>query len=248
MAIQNVKSNDQQGITRAISLRMNKVVQSDLKLSTNTTYDSRTIDMASGHGLVANDHIIILEENGFPQFFFAKILSVSTNELTLDTLVSHEFTADGATVTQYDPELNKGGSATVYKAELRNPFSHDIDVIRLIMHITDGSAMDDALFGGRAALTRGVAFRKNIGTTDSDYYWNVKSNGAIGELTFDKMYDEKAPSGVYGFSARLTYAGETKHGVPIRLKTGQAIELLIQDDLTGLLSFFITAEGHFVEG
>lgn len=232
---------------RPISLRMNQVVQSGLTLDSDTVIDSRTITMTTGHGLVSNDYIIILQENGEPQFFFSKIISVATDVLTLDTLVPYAFLSTLAEVTQYDPELNKDGSTTVYKAEIRNPFSFSIDVTRFIFHMTDASAMDDGTFGGLPALTNGIALRKNIPGEGNQHYWNCKTNGNIGELSFDKEYDDKAPAGVYGFSSRLTYAGPSKHGVAIRLETGEAIELLIQDDLTGLTSFNIMVEGHFNE-
>lgn len=232
---------------RPISLRMNQVVQEGLTLAEDTVIDSRTITVSPGHGLVATDRIILLQENGEPQFFFSKIISVAGDVLTLDTLVPYAFQASIAEITQYDPDLNKDGSTTVYKAELRNPFSFSIDVTRIIMHMTDATAMDDGKFGGRTALDYGISFRKNIPGSGNIHLWNCKTNGEIGELSFDKEYDFKAPAGVYGFSSRLTYAGQSKHGVAILLEQGEAIELLIQDDLTELVSFTIMVEGHFNE-
>jgi len=232
---------------RPLSLRMNKIIQENLTLADDTIVDSRTINMTTGHGLAADDYIILLTENGEPQLFFAKIISVDVNELTLDTLVPCIFEASETSVTQYDPELNKDGSTTVYKAELKNPYTFPIDITRFIMHITDATDMDDGKFGGRTALTNGISLRKKFPSGCNQHFWNVKTNGNIGELAFDKEYDQKAPSGVYGFSARLTYAGQDKHGVVIRLEQGEAVELLIQDDLTGLTSFSVTCEGHFTE-
>jgi hypothetical protein len=107
--------------------------------------------------------------------------------------------------------------------------------------------MDDSKFGGRIALVNGIALRKNIPTAGNIHLWNCKTNGELGELSFDKSYDDKAPAGVYGFSSRLTYAGQSKHGVAIKLDPGEAVELLIQDDLTLLLTFTIMVEGHFNE-
>lgn len=232
---------------RPISLRMNQVIQAGLTLASDTVVDSRTITVSTGHGLVADDYIILLQENGEPQFFFAKIMSVAVDVLTLDTLVPYVFLSSLCEITQYDPALNKDGSTTVYKAELRNPFSFSIDITRFIFHMTDATSMDDGKFGGRTALDYGISLRKNIPGSGNIHFWNCKTNGEIGELSFDKEYDEKAPAGVYGFSSRLTYAGQSKHGVAILLESGEAVELLIQDDLTELESFTITVEGHFNE-
>lgn len=243
----SLKVSTENQFYRPIALRLNKVVQSGLTLAADTVVDSKTITMTTGHGLVAGDQIIILEENGEPQFFFAGVISVLGDVLTLDTIIPYPFNSSIAEVTQYDPDLNKDGSTTVYKAELRNPFSFPVDVTRLLFHITDATSMDDSKFGGGTALTNGISLRKNISIVENVHYWNVKTNGGFGEIAFDKIYDEKAPAGVYGLSVRLTYAGQDKHGVAIRLEQGQAIELLIQDDLTGLLSFSVTAEGHFSE-
>jgi hypothetical protein len=44
----------------------------------------------------------------------------------------------------------------------------------------------------------------------------------------------------------MTYAGQNKHGVTLRIGGGEAIECIIQDNLTGLLSFKIIACGHIV--
>ena len=246
-----VPVNIQDQTTRPIALRMNKVIQTGLTLATDTVTDSRTITLSPGHGLTAGNYIILLEEvpGDIPCYFYLQIINVATNTIYMDTLMPKVFTAAGCQITQYDPELNKDGSVTVYKAELRNPFTTAVDVTRLIFHIMDQSAMDDALFGGRGALTYGVALRKNDPASGNNcHYWNVKTNGAFGELSFSKTYEAKAPAGYYGFTARITYAGQDKHGVAIRLEQGQALELLIQDDLTALDKFHVTVEGHFVQG
>ncbi len=60
-------------------------------------------------------------------------------------------------------------------------------------------------------------------------------------------YDDKAPAGVYGLRGRLTYAGQNEHGVTLELEPGESIELVIQDDLTALVSFEVMVQGHFDE-
>ena len=44
---------------------------------------------------------------------------------------------------------------------------------------------------------------------------------------------------------RLTFGGQNKHGVVIRLEPMECIEVLIQDDQTDISSASLIAEGHF---
>ena len=52
---------------------------------------------------------------------------------------------------------------------------------------------------------------------------------------------------MYGLSVRMTFAGQDKHGVVVRLDTGEEFQIVVQDDLTGLETFSCMAEGHFVQ-
>ncbi len=79
--------------------------------------------------------------------------------------------------------------------------------------------------------------------------FNVKSNGEIDGITLDwKPYSALTPvQGQHGFTARLTFTGQDKIGVAIRLPIGEDLEVWIQDDLTGITSLRIMAEGHIVD-
>jgi len=105
--------------------------------------------------------------------------------------------------------------------------------------------MDDSKFGDIAGgLTNGVLLRQNNGEINN--IWNVKTNGEFGLLAYDTAYTDKAPAGSEGFRFRNTYAGQSKHGVTLRLQPGETLEILIQDDLSGLEVFNVMAQGHIV--
>ena len=53
--------------------------------------------------------------------------------------------------------------------------------------------------------------------------------------------------GVDGFTARMTFAGQNKVGVAIRLPIGEDLEFIIQDDLTNIVTYEVVAEGHIVD-
>jgi hypothetical protein len=100
-------------------------------------------------------------------------------------------------------------------------------------------------FGDQTALTRGCAMRVANGRTDN--LWNVKSNAELANLMYDfTVYDAELPINVNGIAGRLTYAGPEKHGVVLRITGGEAIEFIVQDNLSALLSFRIIACGHLV--
>jgi hypothetical protein len=100
-------------------------------------------------------------------------------------------------------------------------------------------------FGDQTALTRGCTLR--IVNGDVINLWNVKSNAEMANLMYDfTVYDSDLPINVNGLAGRLSYAGPEKHGVVLRLQGGEFIELIIQDNLSALLSFKVMACGHVV--
>ena len=104
--------------------------------------------------------------------------------------------------------------------------------------------MDDAKFGNITALTRGLVFR--IYNTFQKTIFNFKSNQEIKQFCYDVNYSDNAPAGSTGLSARISFNGDDKHGVTLRIGTGEVIQWIVQDDLTGLDSMKISAQGHEV--
>jgi hypothetical protein len=121
----------------------------------------------------------------------------------------------------------------------------EFDITRITGYLQDGSAMDDSLFGGITALTKGCVFRLSNG--EKTNMWNAKSNGDLALLTgIDFTYTDSAPSGSFGARFRISYSGQDKHGVTLRMEVGETLDFIIQDDLTGLEVFNLMATGHAV--
>ena len=118
-----------------------------------------------------------------------------------------------------------------------------VDITRIMGHLLDSTAMDDGKFGGISALTNGVVLRKNDGVMKN--LWNVKTNADLELICFDFNYSDKAPGGQFGANFRNTFGGQGAHGVVLELLPGEYLEVLIQDDLTGLDEFRMMAQGHF---
>lgn len=214
-------------------------------LSGNFTIGDYVIPLVSVSGISNGDYVEVFNVAN-QRFWHGTVLSISGTNLTVDSPSDFNFTS-GDPFHNGNKQLNVDGSSTIqtFSGGLHENLGLEYDITRIIFHMTDGQAMDDTKFGGISALTNGIVLRSRNGVYNNVF--NVKSNGEIGEIAFDKRYEEKAGGGSYGFSSRLTFAGQNKIGVTIRLEDNDDLELLVQDDLTGLSTFTIIAEGHIVQ-
>lgn len=232
--------------SQVVDLHLMNVLAS-VTLANPVSVDDLTIDLEAGHGFVAAaGETICLQEGS--NFYQAEVLSVATNEITVDTPVDSAFTV-AATAQRGSNLLNVDGSSTpvVFRVSPQNLTGIQWDIVRIIFQITDDVAMDDGKFGGIAALTNGIVVRAKDGNTKNIF--NAKSNGELASHMYDVVYSDKAPAGEYGLRARRTFGGQSKNGVVIRLVGSDSDELqvLVQDNLSALLTFTAIAQGHIVE-
>lgn len=222
---------------------LNKV-ENRAVLTANFTMDTYNITVNDSTGMSVGDYTGVFNIEG-TRYYAGNILEINGNVLTMDTPSDFDFIV-GDDVTSGIKDMNVDGSVTpvIFSLRADPELDFEVDVTRIIMHITDNTAMDDNRFGGLDALTRGIVLRRVDGSFQNIF--NVKTNGEMGELAFDKVYDDKAPSGFFGMTSRLTFAGSNKIGVAIRLGPDEDLQLIIQDDLTGLETFRIMVEGHIV--
>lgn len=216
---------------------------------TNTqSIGDTTVTLDSVTGFTDGTYVGIFCPSADRFYFGTQLGAPAGNVITLDSPLDFAFIA-GDNVAPLNRELNVDGSTTTVIASVQGggPTSTiSVDITRLILHVTDATAMDDSKFGGiTGGITNGILLRRNNGVVNN--IWNLKTNGEMGQIAFDKAYDDRAPSGFFGIRMRYTLAGQDKHGVAIRLEPGETLELLIQDDLTPLVSFRLVAEGHVVE-
>lgn len=239
----------QNGTTRAIINKLCKVDGSSFTLTASTIPGEYDIVLSSVVGLSIGDEIGLFQDSTNPASFFAKITAISSLTITVDTPLDIVFDIinNSPILFKVICNLNVDGSSTPEIFSIVNGSSIEIDITRVIIKIADGLAMDDGKFGGIPALSKGVVLRKKNNDGTFTNYFNVKTNGDIGALCYDATYTDKAPAGENGFGARLTFAGQNKIGVAIRLGEDEELQMIVQDDLTTLTSFIITAEGHFTD-
>lgn len=214
----------------------------DTPVSTVTTleYD---FTAAPGHGMVIGNEILLLDVVG-DRSFQAMVLNVAGDVITTDRPIDHLFPAATALGRIVTSEMAVDGSITPQIFSVRAGVVPS-DIIRTLLTMTGTTAMDDGKFGSLPALTRGLVFRIVNGRQQTIF--NFKTNQEIKQFCFDVNYSDKAPAGQYGLSARMSFGGQDKHGVTLRISGLSALQWIVQDNLTGALSIKTSDQGHEVE-
>lgn len=202
-----------------------------------------SFDATPGHGIAPEDEILLLDPTG-NRSFFAIVKTVVVDNIGVDRPIDHVFpsaTALGRIVTT---EMAVNGSLVSPEIFSLRSGSIATDITRVLISMLDSSSMDDGLFGGIPALDNGLVFRIVNGFQKTIFCF--KTNGEIKQFCYDLSYADRAPAGKFGLSSRITFGGQSKHGVTLRIQDTDVLQWIVQDDLTDLDSMKIAAEGHFV--
>lgn len=233
--------------TPAFDTKFSQVVGSTTTLASDAAEHAYSISVTTGHSFTAGDNIALFD-TGVSRGYAGQVLSIAgNNTVNLDTPINFAFPSATTIVSEVTHDLAVNGSGTRQTFLVSSPasFGISLDITRIMFAITTTAFPEMNMFGDIAAgLTRGVVLRAVNGTTTN--LWNAKDNHDLILLMHDVQFYEAAKHGVNGLGARLTYSGPDKHGVTIRLDPGDSLELIIQDDLTSLLSFEMAAAGHIV--
>lgn len=212
--------------------------------------NTRTITVADATGFATGQDIGVSGDPTNTKFYFARIVGVSGNIITVDTPIDYPFLT-GASVFNATRNFAVNGSVTPQVFSIFGPGAGsglEIDITRLLMKCFTNGAVDLSKFGDIAGgLTLGLVLRKN--NPEYENIFNVKNNGELANLAYDwTPYSSTNPQqGQDGFLWRYTFAGQDKHGVTIRLEAGESLELVVQDDLSSIDTLNCIAAGHIVE-
>lgn len=235
--------------TPTVIAKFNKVITSTT-LTEDAEINTNIIVVTSATSIVVGTYIILFDITGVRYGFYTATV-VNGTTITLDTPLDYDYPA-GTNVDVTVTNLNVDGSVTPQTFGLRGlgvapGVSITVDVTRLIFHATTDTAVDLTKFADIAALTKGLVCRRRNGTIYNIF--NVKTNGELAGIMYDFTVEQaiNPQQGQDGFTARLTFAGQNKMGVVIRLPLGDDLELIVQDDLTGIALLEVVAEGHILE-
>jgi len=217
-------------------------------LAVEAVQNDNTITVVDSTGFVVGHHLRIVDPSS-DRFYYGTILDININVITLDTPLDFEYVL-GSQVVDAITNMAVDGSVTpvVFKHRLGVPSTpSDTDITRIIISCEADSPIDLNKFGDLPILTNGLVFRKT--NLSNENIFNVKSNSDIANITYDfTVYAASNPAqGIDGFVTRLTFAGQNKLGVAIRIGQDDNLEVIVQDDLTGLVRLTMIAEGHKVE-
>ena len=204
---------------------------------------STEIELASATGFAVNDYLHI--ENGVVEQVHPRINSLVGTTATLDRPLDNGFVI-GDSIDQALVSMNVLGSlASPVSFKVVPSSSEVMHLTRILIEITHGTAGDNGLFGDLTALLNGVVLRRYDGATGTySTFTNWKTNSDMVTDMYDVTYSARSGGGgSYGTNGRGDF---TQAGAIVYLdgSAGDYVEVLVQDDLTGLDSFSIKAQGH----
>ena len=226
-----------------IIAKFSKIV-TETTLSSGTAKDDLIINVVSAAGFVVGQYLTIYSvlDN---RVFFSEVLSINVLAITLDTPLDFEYSS-GAFVSVGSTNLNVNGSVTPQIFGVRNPTGADVpfsfDIVRVVFQCLTTGVNDLSKFGDIVGcLTRGLVLRQVDGTYRNIF--NVKTNGDLKNLMYD--FDIQPVSGNQqdGFTGRLTFGGQDHFGAVIRIREGEDLQLIVQDDLSSLVRLRVIVEG-----
>ncbi len=215
--------------------------------ATVATQGGHSVDLEPGHGAIAGD---VIEARTAENYVQAEILLVVGDTITVSTPWSRTFPI-GTVVGLGNPLLSTavGTPAAPVVFNINPSMLQRIDITGIILNFIDNTAMDFTTFGSLAQLVTGCTLRKlNTDLTFTNHF-NWRDNGELIERSFDHNFQSKIGGGSFGFVARSTWAGQDKRGVTIRLNGAllEELQIVVQDDLTGLDKLRVVAQGHIVQ-
>jgi hypothetical protein len=233
------------------------IARASIALAVDTVVDSRDITLDPGHGTLVGEVIELADPNEL-KFMQARVLVVAVNVITLDQPVNRVYTvATGIAQRSSDDMLVDGSSTPQIFSVLPLP-SQAGDMVRIIVLIEGPGDQDSNSFGSDVALTNGCVIRVKESDGNFKNIFNFKTNGDFIIQGFDNAFlQPRVPANnTRAFISRVTWGGQSKHGVVIRLdgSLNEELQVVIQDDLrTGQganinTRFMLLAEGHELQG
>jgi len=221
-------------------------LKDDILLTSVVSKDDEIINVDAGHGFTAaaGEMLILWESNRYLQM---PVKSVATNAITVSHPVASAFTVAGAKVIRGNNLLNVNGSVTpvVFKMRIQD-FTTPIDISKISVAMTHSAAGDDGKFGGIAALTNGIWFRKE---NEIDFnLGNYINNQSFKSLGGEVSYTQKGPGGTE--ATDIFFDLEKIFGQVIRMdsRLNDVFKAEVRDNLTGLDSFTVSLIGSYTRG
>lgn len=218
-------------------------------LDGDTVKESRFFDVAAGGGALISIGNII-EIGSSSTFIQARVKAIVTDTIEIFSPMNSVY-IDGSTVAIKSDNVRVDGSVTPQIFEISPEANQVGDFTRFILRMEGTVPMDSGTFGPLPALENGVILRYKKSDGDFNNLLNFKTNGDFIAHCFDHDFLPNNGNNVRQFVARLSYGGQSKHGVVQRADGTllEELQIVIQDDLTDIsfTTFSIFGQGHEVQ-
>lgn len=223
------------------------------ELGTNTTLAVATsigdtsFTVVSSTGFVTGNKIRVTQ-NGTAEIGVIFITNVVGNVITIDRPLANAFPI-GTNVKLIENNMTSaiGTLASPISYRVAPPAGQIWQITRVLISMTDNTAMDDDKFGSLPPLTNGAVGRAETIGGRIVNITNWKDNSDLVNDMYDINYPVKTPAGTYALRGRWTFTN-AQFIVELNGDDGHFIEVLIQDDLTAMASFTIKAQGRIFGG
>ena len=224
--------------------------KTDITLTSPVSEDDTVISVSAGHGFTgASGEVISIREGDL--FEQAEVISVATNDITIDIPVAKNFTV-AAEVYRGNINFNVDGSSTEveFKYTINANGITPIDVSKVIITMQHGANVpDDGKFGGLAALTNGLYFRKVDSTRIN--LGNYKINKDFIDLGAIVTYSDKAPAGTNGTNVVFDIKDVFGQVIRIDPREGDYLLGVVRDKIdaaAGMAGMTVSLLGSYTEG
>lgn len=205
-----------------------------------------SVTVTSDAAFTVGDRISITEGVKQETLFPEVTAKPGGNVLTLDRPLDSDFTAI-ASVEIVDVDLANavGTLASPITYKVRPPGDAIWHIKRLTISMRHASSGSDDLFGSIAPLANGVIFRENKATIRSIANWKINSDARL-SAGVDVFYIDKFAASDFGTSIRWSH-WKIDSIIHLNGFQSESLDVLAQDDLTGLTSFRVQAQLHVEE-
>lgn len=217
----------------------------------NTSKDDFEVSIeTTGYTPVSGDYLCLQEKNKVTQAEIDSVAPIAGNQytLTLHEPLDYPYTTDGGCLIM-NVDLNVNGSVEPVSFTVTPKAGTVWDINRMNVAMVLTSAGDDGKFGNLTALDTGMFFRKEDSESSQNLF-AAKENSDFRLEGYDLSYPLRSGGGgAFGMASRITFNGQDKAGVVIRLNGdhGDSFRATVNDDLLLLGKFRIKIQGHVVE-
>ena len=229
--------------TNAVNQEFHIEEAEESNFASAVTSQDRILNVVDGSIFTVGDKVEIVD--GVTEPNFPTILAINVNAITIDRPVDRNYTTSDK-IKKVTTNMAVDGSVDAIAFRITGEQSLSLThITRVLFEMTHSSGGDLGKFGNLDPLTRGVVVRVFKGQFN---FWktvsNWKTNADIKRDMYDVQFDSRSSGGgTYSTSGRATFTNFGMVG-EYDPSQGDFLELLIQDDLTGLLTFRMNAQGH----